>query len=258
MNTEVSFAPRRGWTPRDKILPTSGRTSIRTLTRSPRVHNRSSSMPILRSQTAGAAASTMDSWTVPTWRYGGTRIHKAYVWAIETITPGSELTVRYGPDYWQEHFFSCPDSVQQAATQWYGLIPIAGQCFQVKELRRLRSIGQAHQVRGLWRLDPRPQTTQRVTPGHPPGGGPVSRSLTSRLSHCTPRHQPNRRLRHLPHPCWTPLQRRPYSPPQSPRGLPPGPRPPRTLQSLQSPPDRFRRFPPPSTRTLALTPLFFG
>ena len=93
--------------------------------------------------------------------------NKAYVWAIETITPGSELTVHYGPDYWQEHFFSCPDSVQQAAMQWYGLIPIAGQCFQAKELRRLRSTGQAHQVRGLWRLGPRPQPALRVTPGPP-------------------------------------------------------------------------------------------
>ena len=93
--------------------------------------------------------------------------NKAYVWAIEIITPGSELTVHYGPDYWQEHFFSCPNSVQQAAMQCYGLIPIAGQCFQTKELRRLRSVGQAHQVRGQWRLGPRPPSTPRVTPGPP-------------------------------------------------------------------------------------------
>ena len=53
--------------------------------------------------------------------------------------------------------------------QCYSLIPIAGQCFQVKELRRLRSIGQAHQVRGQWHLGPRPLTTPgpsaKVTPG---------------------------------------------------------------------------------------------
>ena len=57
---------------------------------------------------------------------------KAYVWALEIITPGSELTVQYGPDYWQEYFFSCPDTVQQAAMQCYGLHPIAGHCYQAK------------------------------------------------------------------------------------------------------------------------------
>ena len=91
--------------------------------------------------------------------------HKAYVWAIETITPGSELTVQYGPDYWQEHFFNCPDTVQQAAMQCYGLITIAGHCYQAKELRRLRSIGLAHQVRGEWCLGPKPQPTPRINLG---------------------------------------------------------------------------------------------
>ena len=94
--------------------------------------------------------------------------NKAYVWAIETITPGSELTVQYGPDYWQEHFFSCPDTVQQAATQCYGLHPIAGQCYQAKELRRLRSNGLAHQARGVWYLGPKPHPTPRINPGSHP------------------------------------------------------------------------------------------
>ena len=80
---------------------------------------------------------------------------KAYVWALETITPGSELTVHYGPDYWQEHFFSCPDSVQQAAAQCYNLVVVNGKCFQTKELRKLRAQGQAHQLRGMWFLGPR-------------------------------------------------------------------------------------------------------
>ena len=102
--------------------------------------------------------------------------NKAYVWAIETITPGSELTVQYGPDYWQEHFFSCPDTVQQAARQCYGLIPIAGQCYQAKELHRLRSIGLAHQVgeSGASALNRNPPRRSTLT--HFPDNGHVSRS----------------------------------------------------------------------------------
>ena len=74
---------------------------------------------------------------------------KAYVWALETIIPGSELTVHYGPDYWQEHFFRCPDTVQQAAAQCYSLVVVDGTCYQTSELRKLRAQGQAHQCRGL-------------------------------------------------------------------------------------------------------------
>ena len=91
---------------------------------------------------------------------------KAHVWALETITPGSELTVHYGPDYWQEHFFSCPDSVQQAAAQCYSLVVVNGKCYQTTELRKLRAQGQAHQSRGVWSLGPR----ARPTVGPPPSG----------------------------------------------------------------------------------------
>ena len=96
---------------------------------------------------------------------------KAYVWALETITPGSELTVHYGPDYWQEHFFSCPDSVQQAAAQCYCLVVINGKCYQNSELRKLRAQGQAHQFRGMWFLGPR---ARPAVEGPPPGSTPPS------------------------------------------------------------------------------------
>ena len=89
---------------------------------------------------------------------------RAFVWALETITPGSELTVHYGPDYWQEHFFSCPDSVQQAAAQHYNLVVVAGKCFQTTELRKLRAQGLAHQSRGIWFLGPRVPTTAGAHP----------------------------------------------------------------------------------------------
>ena len=94
---------------------------------------------------------------------------KAYVWALETITPGSELTVHYGPDYWQEHFFSCPDPVQQAAAQCYSLVVVNGKCFQTKELRKLRAQGQAYQFRGMWFLGPRarPPTEAPSPPSRP-------------------------------------------------------------------------------------------
>ena len=80
---------------------------------------------------------------------------KAFVWALEAIPPGTELTVHYGPDYWQEHFFSCPDSVKQAAAQCYNLVVVDGACYQTTELRKLRAQGQAHQSRGVWFLGPR-------------------------------------------------------------------------------------------------------
>ena len=40
---------------------------------------------------------------------------KVFIWALETITPGTELTTHYGPDYWQEHYLHCPESVQREA-----------------------------------------------------------------------------------------------------------------------------------------------
>ena len=90
--------------------------------------------------------------------------NKVFLWALEQIAPGVELTVHYGPDYWQEHFFSCPPSVQQAAAQCYALSALEGKCYQHKELRRLRTLGQAHQTRGRWVLGPRPDMTRRDPP----------------------------------------------------------------------------------------------
>ena len=102
--------------------------------------------------------------------------NKAYVWALETISPGSELTVHYGPEYWQEHFFSCPDSVQQAAAQCYNLVVVNGRCYQTTELRKLRAQGQAHQFRGLWFLGPRARPSAE---GLPPGTTPYLPVTTS-------------------------------------------------------------------------------
>ena len=98
---------------------------------------------------------------------------KAYIWAIETITPGTELTVHYGPDYWQEHYFHCPQPVQQEAALCYALIVIEGKCYQTKELRKLRADGGAHQIRGQWFLGPRcrppPESVaRRRGPARPP------------------------------------------------------------------------------------------
>ena len=95
---------------------------------------------------------------------------KVYIWALETLTPGTELTVHYGPDYWQEHFFHCPVAVQQDAAQCYSLVALEGKCFQTKELRHLRSTGEAHQRRGQWFLGPRPGSALPVStqrPGRP-------------------------------------------------------------------------------------------
>ena len=92
---------------------------------------------------------------------------KVHVWALETITPGTELTVHYGPDYWQEHFFHCPEPVQQAAAQWYALVVVEGRCYQTKELRKLRALGQAHQCRGRWLLGPRDLSQAKATPDRP-------------------------------------------------------------------------------------------
>ena len=102
---------------------------------------------------------------------------RAYVWALKAIPPGAELTVHYGPDYWQEHYFSCPEQVQQEAAQCYALTALEGKCYQDKELRQLRSTGLAHQVRGRWRLGPRPQSSA--------AGGPRSQSLSRRRG-CVP------------------------------------------------------------------------
>ena len=103
---------------------------------------------------------------------------KVYIWALETLTPGTELTVHYGPDYWQEHFFHCPASVQQDAAQCYALVALDGPCFQTKELRNLRSAGKAHQKRGHWFLGPRPGLptavdARRPSPSRRPRSGPL-------------------------------------------------------------------------------------
>ena len=92
---------------------------------------------------------------------------KVYVWALETITPGTELTVHYGPDYWLEHYFSCPVHVQEEAAQCYALVAIEGKCYQTKDLRKLRTSGQAHQVRGRWHLGPRPPPSAEGTLNRP-------------------------------------------------------------------------------------------
>ena len=97
--------------------------------------------------------------------------NKVHIWALEPITPGTELTVHYGPDYWQEHFFSCPTSVQQGAAQCYSLVVVAGRCYQTKELRKLRTQGQAYQSRGIWFLGARgtvPIKAESPAPSPPP------------------------------------------------------------------------------------------
>ena len=133
---------------------------------------------------------------------------KVHVWALETITPGTELMVHYGPDYWQEHFFHCPESVQQAAAQCYALVVVGGRCFQTKELRKMRAQGQAHQSRGLWYLGPRGPFQAQVR----------SRSPSPQRRHaCVPLPRP------LPRPT-SPMTSAPFAPPsQSAIGASPNP-----------------------------------
>ena len=142
---------------------------------------------------------------------------KAYIWALETIPPGTELTVHYGPDYWQEHFHHCPEPVQQEAALCYALVVIDGKCYQTKELRKLRAEGGAHQTRGQWFLGPRcrpPEPTAR-------NRGPA-RSAT-------------RTLLPLPSPQGTPPVQPGSPPPPQPDQRPPTP--PFTLENpLASPP----------------------
>ena len=144
---------------------------------------------------------------------------KAYVWALETISPGSELMVHYGPDYWQEHFFSCPESVQQDAAQCYSLVVIEGTCYQTSELRKLRAKGQAHQCRGSWFLGP------RVRPAEGAHSATPSTAVTRSRQTCAP----------LPLPVLTPATPPPHclsmpTPPDREQlslvsALPPGPPP---------------------------------
>ena len=147
---------------------------------------------------------------------------KVHVWALETITPGTELTVHYGPDYWQEHFFHCPESVQQAAAQCYALVVVEGRCFQTKELRRLRAQGQAHQSLGRWFLGPR--VPSRLPPRPPP---------PQRHHACTPLPY----MEHSPHPLPTPVSS--VTPPYSTTGITP-------FSDGPSLPDPLLRSPPPA------------
>ena len=132
---------------------------------------------------------------------------QAYIWALETISPGTELTVHYGPDYWQEHFHHCPEPVQQEAALCYALVVIDGKCYQTKELRKLRAEGGAHQTRGHWFLGPR----NRPHPEPPARGRGLARPSTRTLLPLPP---PQGTLPVQPgSPLPPPLDQRPPTPP---------------------------------------------
>ena len=149
-----------------------------------------------------------------------------------------ELTVHYDPDYWQEHFFHCPESVQQEAALCYALVAIEGTCYQTKELRKLRADGGAHQVRGQWFLGPR----DRPPPEAPARRRSLARPLT-------------RTLLPLPLPQENPIARSDLPPPPPhPDQRPPSP-PPISMCDSAGPTIRRRGATPPPGRAPGPAPL---
>ena len=138
-----------------------------------------------------------------------------------------ELTVHYDPDYWQEHFFHCPESVQQEAALCYALVAIEGTCYQTKELRKLRADGGAYQVRGQWFLGPR---------GRPPPEASARRRNSTRAHPCSPLP--------LPLPQGNPSDRPTLPPPPSYPDQRPS-LPPPSLRGTQSDPLSSHVEPPP-------------
>ena len=171
------------------------------------------------------------------------RSEKAYIWALETITPGTELMVHYGPDYWQEHYFHCPEPVQQEAALCYALVVIEGKCYQTKELRKLRANGGAHQVRGQWFLGPR---------GRAPPALSARRRGLARPHPCTPLPLPLSQGTPTVRPDLNPPSPlpdpRPPSPPPPPPETPPAPLPREVTLLPEAPTD-----PPPLLWLMDLT-----
>ena len=95
----VPSGTKHGSTYRDKTSSLSGRTLTPSQRTAPPTALSSSSMLTRRSPTAGEAANNGFTYGANVEIRRESHTDKAYIWAIETIAPGTKLTVHYGPDY---------------------------------------------------------------------------------------------------------------------------------------------------------------